>query len=126
MIFTKIICLLCLESVLSALFGRHLKSRTKNVSIFKPFNFLECFLPQSFMRHVSLELNKYFFIHLHLVFSELMDTIDSAASRYVDKKYHQRWGSTALYTAYTVDNVTLFLTIQAALHWLNRSMHAQI
>ena len=86
MIFTKIICLLCLESVLSALFGRHLKSRTKNVSIFKPFNFLECFLPQSFMRHVSLELNKYFFIHLHLVFSELMDTIDSAASRYVDKK----------------------------------------
>ena len=38
------------------------------------------------MRHVSLELNKYFFIHLHLVFSELMDTIDSAASRYVDKK----------------------------------------
>ena len=84
MIFTKIICLLCLESVLFALFGRHLKSRTKNVSIFKPFNFLECFLPQSFMRHVSLELNKYFFIHLHLIFSELMDTIDSAASRYVD------------------------------------------
>ena len=98
MIFTKIICLLCLESVLSALFGRHLKSRTKNVSIFKPFNFLECFLPQSFMRHVSLELNKYFFIHLQLVFSELMDTIDSAVSRYVDKNTIRDGGRTALYT----------------------------